>query len=181
MANAPNLRLTEIKRRDDNKPRIGTPDVLLKGDGLIILIEMKTRGLPSRHLYDIEQLVKYVNLARDERASWEKQSYDIVHVLLRPVLGGNMCLHRSRWFNAPETGGRVEMSREGIATVVEKSKWKVKHDHESALLDLDSLPVYERTYPELLRCLPELNDIAGQRAKAQLELVVADAEPRGEL
>ncbi len=173
------LKLAEITRLDDNKPRYGTPDILLKGDNLVVLIEMKTRGVPSRHLYDLEQLVKYLNLVQDERQTWTHPSeFQIAHVLLRPQQGGRIVRHRKLWFVAPEDGGRVVLRDEDIQMVAAKTNWKAQHDHKRALRTVVDVPVYERTYTDIISAMPSVTHPLNQLAFAQLTMLVADAEPR---
>ena len=173
------LRIAEIPRDADDKPRIGTPDLVLRGPSAVILAEMKTRGLPSRHPYDPEQLIKYVNLARDERASWPKgEKRAITHVLLRPEEGGTMCWRRDEWFEAPDDGARVVISGLDRRATVSLLARKKRLDHQAALRALSRLPVYERRYAALRAALPASGSEYLPIARSQLDIVVSCAEPR---
>lgn len=86
------LRLAEITPGDDNKPRFGTPDILLKGDGLILLIEMKTRGLLvplSRALVSCTRYPRSSGVHPSRSASC--CSEDQVEIRTRPQTRAGIC------------------------------------------------------------------------------------------
>ncbi len=173
-------RLAGIDSGLDNKGRIGTPDLLIAGSACTVLLEMKVRGLPSRHMYDLKQLVQYVNLSVDHRAL-SGHRHRTVHVLLRPSGGGAICSRRREWFPEPVGGRRIAFERAAFRKTARRYTWRPALTHRAALGELETVPVFERTYQQLLDAVPVSASRSGFGATAlrQLSVLVANAEPQG--
>ena len=171
------VRLSRIHPALDDKRRIGTPDLLLSGPRSTVLIEMKVRGLPTRHMYDLKQMVQYLNLAIDDRR--ESGRIDSVHVLLRPARGGAICHRRKAWFPDSVDGQRIHFDSRSVRRLAKAASWGSRLDAQLALRSLSHIPVFERTYAQLFSAVPvsAWSGSLGSIAQTQLQLVVDNAEP----
>jgi hypothetical protein len=172
------LRLSRVHPDLDDKWRFGTPDILVSGPSCSVMLEMKVRGLPSRHMYDLKQLVQYLNLAADDRAS-SRRSH-VFHILLRPVGGGQICTRRNTWFPSSTDGKRIHLSASRLKALVRKEDWGPRLEALAAIRSLSRVPVFERTYGELFSAVPisEWKRGYGRIAQRQLQIVLDLAEPR---
>ena len=172
-------RLAGIDPELDDKRRIGTPDLLIAGPGSTFLLEMKVRGLPSRHMYDLKQLVQYVNLGADQRRA-AGRGHRTVHVLMRPEGGGAICSRRREWFPDAVAGRAIRFDAAAVRRAARRYKWRPALDHRTALGELPRVPVFERTYRQLLDAVPARARTSeyGRIALDQLAMLVANAEPQ---
>ena len=176
------LSLAAVRNGGIDKGSQGYADLILKGPESVVLIELKVRGMTTARSYDVGQLLKYCNLALDERASWERpDARRLVHVLLRPKRGGSCVAHRTRWFRDPEVpGGAVRLERTELRALAASAELVEGFDRERALAAVHDLPIFDRHYDDLAACLP--GEPLGRwdtQVRRQILRTCALAEPSG--
>lgn len=176
------LSLGAVERERDEKKKYGIPDVILAGEGAVLLIEMKVRGLTSARKYDPKQLLQYMNLAADQLAASAGAPGRVVHLLLSPVHGGAPCWKPRAWWPAEiPADRRIEVRPETLRTLAAGIKWAPVFDLDSSLEALERVPVYERDYVDLLPLLPRSAWPQGPHGDVgwqELHTVTRLAEPR---
>ncbi|MBS4027659.1 MAG: hypothetical protein KGZ58_03385 [Ignavibacteriales bacterium] len=158
--------LTNKENRIDKE--FGQPDILLLSKNTLVMIELKGSGVTTRHYYDLQQLLYYLNIG--EFATKNAIVKQVFHIILKPHLKANIFSNDTN--GVIETNGKNELLKVNFDQIHHKNK---RTEYNELV---KSMPVYQRTYLDLFSAYSEtvtpiqrnLNNSIWKQFKSLLEI-----------